>query len=156
MQEDVKPLLPKIPGVDIDKYCETLMERFSNPTIMDQIPRLALNASGKIPQFIMPSIAENIWVSGPFKRLCFVAGAWFRYINGVDDKGNKFDVDDPMREELQARAKKGGIQPHELLDIKMLFGDDLRNDKRFVEEISKAMELIAKDGVMATLPKYVN
>ncbi|KAF7557106.1 hypothetical protein G7Z17_g975 [Cylindrodendrum hubeiense] len=156
MQEEVKPLLPEIPGVDIDEYCNTLMERFSNPTIMDQIPRVALNASGKIPQFIMPSIAEAIWVSGPFRRLCFVAGAWFRYINGVDDKGNEFEVDDPLREQLQALAKAGGNDPRELLSVKMLFGNDLRSDERFLKEVAKAMELIAQDGVMATLPKYVN
>ncbi|KAK6076385.1 mannitol dehydrogenase domain-containing protein [Seiridium cupressi] len=156
MQEEVKPLLPDIPGVDIDKYCNTLMERFSNPTIMDQIPRVALNASGKIPQFIMPSIAEQIWVNGPFRRLCFVAGAWFRYINGVDDKGNSFEVDDPMREQLQALAKAGGNDPREILSVKVLFGDDLRSDKRFLDEVATAMKLIAQDGVMATLPKYVD
>ncbi|KAF4922626.1 Mannitol 2-dehydrogenase [Colletotrichum viniferum] len=156
MQQEVKPLLPEIAGVDIDEYCNTLMERFSNPTIMDGIPRVALGASGKIPQFIMPSIAEQIWVRGPFRRLCFVAGAWFRYVNGVDDKGENFEVDDPMKEELQALAKAGGNHPGQLLTVKHLFGDDLRSDERFVNEVAKAMELIAKDGVMATLPKYVD
>ncbi|KAH7304233.1 mannitol dehydrogenase domain-containing protein [Stachybotrys elegans] len=156
MQDEVKPLLPEIPGVDIDKYCHTLMERFSNPTIMDQIPRVALNASGKIPQFIMPSIAEAIWTTRPFRRLCFVAAAWFQYINGVDDKGNAFEVDDPMREELQALAKAGGTEPHKILSVKMLFGDDLRNDKRFTDEVTTAMQLIAKDGVLETIPKYVD
>lgn len=156
MQEEVKPLLPIIPDVDIDQYCKTLIERFSNPTIMDQIPRIALNASGKIPQFIMPSIAEQIWVSGPFRRLCFVAACWFRYLHGVDDAGNQFEVDDPMREQLQSLAKEGGNDPRKLLSLKMLFGDDLRGDKRFLDEVSNAMELIAKDGVMKTIPKYVN
>ncbi|KAJ9215672.1 hypothetical protein DTO166G4_2778 [Paecilomyces variotii] len=156
MQEEVKPLLPEIPGVDIDQYCKTLIERFSNPTIMDQLPRICLNASGKIPQFIMPSIAESMWVTGPFRRLVFVAAAWFRYINGVDDNGNTFTVDDPMREELQAKARAGGSDPRELLSITTLFGDDLRTDERFLKEITKAMEDIARDGVMKTLPKYVD
>ncbi|KAH8904856.1 mannitol-1-phosphate/altronate dehydrogenase [Coniochaeta sp. PMI_546] len=155
MQEEVKPLLPSIPGVDIDEYCATLIERFSNPTIMDQLPRICLNASGKIPQFIMPSIAEAIAGNKPFRRLCFVAAAWFHYINGVDDKGEKFDVVDPMREELQAKARAGGTNPAELLSINSLFGDDLRNDKRFLQEITTALEDIARDGIMKTLPKYV-
>ncbi|KAJ5779247.1 hypothetical protein N7457_006967 [Penicillium paradoxum] len=155
MQDEVKPLLPDIPGVNIDEYCKTLMERFSNPTIMDQLPRICLNASGKIPQFIMPSIAEAIWVTGPFRRLCFVAAAWFCYLKGVDDSGNKFAVDDPMREELQAKAHAGGANPAQLLSIKNLFGDDLRNDKRFIREITRAMEDITRDGVLKTLPKYV-
>ena len=105
MQDEVKPHLPDIPGVNIDEYCNTLMERFSNPTIMDQLPRVCLNASGKIPQFIMPSIAEAIWDNGPFRRLCFVAAAWFRYVNGIDDSGKAFEIEDPMREELQAKAR---------------------------------------------------
>ncbi|KAK8212773.1 hypothetical protein M8818_002938 [Zalaria obscura] len=155
MQNEVKPLLPDIPGVDIDQYCNTLMERFSNPTIMDQIPRVCLNASGKIPQFIMPSIAEQIRCGGPLRRLTFVAAGWFRYVNGVDDNGKSFEIDDPMREELQAKARAGGTTPQELLSIKSLFGDDLRNDERFIKEMTTAMEDIARDGVMKTLEKYV-
>jgi mannitol 2-dehydrogenase len=156
MQEEIKPLLPQIPGVSIDNYCNTLMERFSNPTIMDQLPRICLNASGKVPQFIMPSIAEAIWVTGPFRRLCFVTAAWFHYLNGIDDSGRTFEIDDPMREELQAKARAGGTNPAELLSIKSLFGDDLRGDGRFVQEVTIAMEDIARDGIMKTLPKYIN
>ncbi|KAK2074070.1 hypothetical protein P8C59_008307 [Phyllachora maydis] len=156
MQDEVKPLLPAIPGVDVDAYCRTLVERFANPTIMDQLPRICLNASGKIPQFIMPSIAEAIWSGRPFRRLVFVAAAWFRYLHGRDDEGRAFAVDDPMRDELQRRARAGGLAPHELLGIKTLFGDDLRTDKRFLDEMTTAMELIARDGVRKTLPKYVD
>ncbi|KAJ5273153.1 mannitol-1-phosphate/altronate dehydrogenase [Penicillium angulare] len=156
MQDEVKPLLPAIPGVDLDVYTKTLVERFSNPTIMDQLPRICLNASGKIPQFIMPSIAEAIWSSGPFRRLCFVAAAWFRYVNGIDDAGNKFEVDDPMREELQTKARAGGTDPSSILGIKTLFGDDLRADKRFMTEITKALEDISRDGIAKTIPKYVD
>jgi len=133
-----------------------LIERFSNPTIMDQLPRICLNASGKIPQFIMPSIAESIWTTSPFRRLCFVVAAWFRYVSGVDDNGNTFAVADPMREELHTKAHAGGTSPAELLSIKSLFGDDLRSDKRFLQEITTAMEGIARDGILKTLPKYVD
>ncbi|KAJ5083335.1 hypothetical protein N7456_012762 [Penicillium angulare] len=154
MQEEVKPTLPVIPGVDIDQYCRTLVERFSNPPIMDQLPRICLNGTGKIPQFIMPTIAEAIWVNGPFRRLCFTAALWMHYIHGVEDTGATFEVIDPMLDELRARAKRG--DPTELLNIKMLFGDDLRKDKRFMETIATALQQIANDGVLATLPKYID
>ncbi|KAK4865880.1 hypothetical protein LT330_008973 [Penicillium expansum] len=159
MQMEVKPLLPEIPGVDIDEYCKTLMKRFSNSTIMDQLPRVCLNASGKIPQFIMPSIAEAIMESKkeqreyPLRRLCFVAASWFLYIKGVDDHGKTFKVVDPMLDELLAAAgdDKG---PHGLLQIKSLFGDDLRGYKRFTDEMEKAMTDIAEKGVLETLKEY--
>ncbi|KGO65646.1 Mannitol dehydrogenase, C-terminal [Penicillium italicum] len=160
MQEEVKPLLPEIPGVDIDDYCKTLMKRFSNSTIMDQLPRVCLNASGKIPQFIMPSIAEAIMQSKkeqreyPFRRLCFVAAAWFLYIKGVDDHGKTFAVVDPMLDELLAAAKADDGGPSGLLEIKNLFGDDLRGYPRFTTEIKQAMKDIAEKGVLETLKEY--
>ncbi|ROV90450.1 hypothetical protein VSDG_08430 [Cytospora chrysosperma] len=158
MQEEVKPLLPEIEGVDIDAYIKQLMERFSNPTIMDQINRLTLNGSGKLPQFIMPSIAEQIWKvkTHNFRRLALCVAGWFRYLNGVDEQGKPIAIDDPMAESLKAKAIEGGDQPGPLLNIKSLFGDDLRGDKPFVEELTKALESLHRDGAMATLAKYVD
>lgn len=151
MHQEVKPLLPQIPGVSVDDYCNTLLGRFSNPTLKDELPRICLGGSGKIPQFIMPSIAEQIIAGGPLRRLTLVAAAWFRYNKGVDDAGKAFKVDDPMVEELQAHAAQDPISQ---LNIKSLFGDDLRNDKRFVSELKSALEGLEKEGAMAMIEKY--
>lgn len=35
----------------------------------------------------------------------------------------------------------------------MLFGDDLRDDKRFVQETATAMEDLPRDGILKTLPR---
>lgn len=151
MQEEVKPLLPQIPGVSVDDYCNTLLGRFSNPTLKDELPRICLGGSGKIPQFIMPSIAEQIQAGGPLGRLTLCAAAWFRYLKGVDEHGRVFKLDDPMAEELQAKAGEGGLA---LLQVKSLFGDDLRGDERFVKELTKALESLDREGAMATIAKY--
>lgn len=158
MQEEVKPLLPAIDGVDIDAYIKKLMERFANPTIMDQITRLTLNGSGKLPQFIMPSIAEQIWdvKTHNFRRLALCVASWFRYLNGVDEQGRPISVDDPMAEALQVLAREGGENPGPLLGIKSLFGDDVRGDKQFVDELTKALTSLHREGAMATLAKYVD
>lgn len=158
MHEEVRPLLPEIEGVDIDDYIKQLMHRFSNPTIMDQITRLTLNGSGKLPQFIMPSIAEQIWDSREhnFRRLTLAVASWFRYLNGVDEQGRPIAIDDPMAEKLKALAIEGGTSPGPLLSVKNLFGDDLRGDKLFVEELGRALESLHKEGAMATLAKYVD
>lgn len=157
MQQEVKPLLPDIPGVSIDAYCNKLMERFANPTIMDQINRLTLNGSGKLPQFIMPSVAEQIMArTHNFKRLVFCVASWFRYLHGVDEHGRTYNIDDPMAKELQALAIEGGDKPYPLLNVKNLFGDDLREDKVFVDELTKALKSIHRDGAVAALANYVD
>nr|WHS04485.1 mannitol dehydrogenase [Phaeosphaeriaceae sp. CF-150626] len=151
MQEEVKPLLPQIPGVSIDEYCNTLLNRFSNPTLKDELPRICLGGSGKIPQFIMPSIAEQIQAGGPLRRLTLCAAAWFRYLKGMNDQGQAFKLDDPMAEELQAKAQEGGLA---VLGVKSLFGDDLRSDERFIAELTAALESLDREGAMATIAKY--
>lgn len=157
MHKEVKPLMPEIKGVDVNKYCDTLLERFSNPAIMDQVTRLTINGSSKLPQFIMPSIAEHIMEgTHEFKRLVFVLATWFRFVQGVDEQGKAIFVEDPMAEELQKLALEGGDKPYPLLNVKSLFGDDLRNSKIFVDELTKAMKLIHSEGTMAALAKYVD
>lgn len=151
MQEEVKPLLPNIPGVSIDAYCDTLLERFSNSALKDELPRICLGGSGKIPQFITPSIAEQLQAGGPLRRLALCAAAWFRYLSGVDEQGRVFKLDDPMAEELQAKAREGGIA---VLDIESLFGEDLRNNDRFKAELTAALKSLNSKGAMATIAEY--
>ncbi|KAK8076836.1 hypothetical protein PG996_003006 [Apiospora saccharicola] len=142
MEKEVRPLLPEIEGVDINQYCKTLLARFGNPILKDEVTRLCLGGSGKFPQFIMPSIAEQI------RR------APENPADG-DEAGKPIKVEDPMAAELQEKALEGGHGPHALLGIKMLFGDDLRGDERFVKELTEAMESLYTVGARKTLENYV-
>jgi mannitol 2-dehydrogenase len=160
MHEEVKPLLPRIQNVDIDDYCNSVLRRFGNPTLKDEVTRICLGGSGKIPQFIMPSIAEQIMrgseepTSGPLRRLTLCVAGWFKYLNGVDERGDAFKIDDPMAEELNALACKGGQCPNMLLSIQNLFGDDLRGDARFMQELTTAMTSLYEVGAVKTLERY--
>ena len=156
MHLEVKPLLPQIPGVDIDDYINTLITRFSNPTLKDEVSRICLGESGKLPQFIIPSIAEQIEARGPISRLTLCVAAWFRYLTGIDEEGSEFKIDDPMAKELMAKAREGGANPNTLLGVKNLFGDDLRYDGRFVREMTVAMRTLDRRGARKTLEKYVD
>ncbi|HEY9665036.1 MAG TPA: mannitol dehydrogenase family protein, partial [Allocoleopsis sp.] len=51
LMEEVTPTLHPVPGVDLDQYKKTLIERFANPKIRDQLPRLCLNGSAKVPKW---------------------------------------------------------------------------------------------------------
>jgi hypothetical protein len=108
-----------------------------------------------MPQFIIPSIAEQIESRGPIGRLTLCVAAWFRYLTGIDENGKTYKIDDPMGKELQALAREGGANPNTLLGVQTLFGDDLRYDGRFVREITMAMRTLDRRGSRKTLEKYV-
>jgi mannitol 2-dehydrogenase len=169
MHTEVKPLLPAIPGVDLDQYCETLMERFSNPTLKDEIARLCIGGSGKLPQFIMPSIAEQIMrasaqtaagkpVDAPLRCLTLAVAGWFRYLSGVDEQGKNYtikSIDEPIIDDLQPLAREGGRAPTKLIGIRHLFGDDLRGDERFMRKLTDALASLYDRGAKVTLADTV-
>src|SRR5687768_17412420 len=58
MQDEVAPLLPPVPGIDLAGYQQTLLERFANPKIGDQVARICTDGSDRMPKFLLPSLAE--------------------------------------------------------------------------------------------------
>lgn len=154
MASEVRPLLPEVPGIDLDVYCETLITRFSNPTIMDQATRICMHGSGKIPKFILPSIIDQVKRDGPMRLLSLCVASWFRYLTGKDEQGRAFTIDDPMAHELQARAEEGKNDPRVLIATPGLFPDSLRASPAFLQEVREALESLYKHGARATLAKY--
>ena len=60
--DDVIPCLssPEHPSpIDLEKYRDVVIERFSNPYIEDTNQRVAMDAYSKIPSFILPTIEEG-------------------------------------------------------------------------------------------------
>lgn len=156
MHQEVKPLLPHIPGVDVNEYCETLLQRFANPTIKDQLPRICMSGSGKMPKFILPSISDQLKNDQPnIRRLTLCVASWFRYLTGFDKDGRPFEIDDVMADELRTKARQGADKPDSLLGVTTLFSPDLRQSKVFIETLTQALQLLYRDGAMATLAKYV-
>ena len=59
LMDEVTPTLPALPNIDLDDYKQTLLERFSNPKVRDQLTRLCLNSSDKLPKFVLGSLTRS-------------------------------------------------------------------------------------------------
>jgi mannitol 2-dehydrogenase len=57
--DEARPTLLPVPGVDVDDYIETLLERFANPSIADTLERLAVDAHNRLRQFVVPTVLER-------------------------------------------------------------------------------------------------
>ena len=156
MDTEVTPLLKAPEGIDLAAYKKSLIDRFSNPAIGDQLPRIGTEGSARIPKFVLPSIAEGIGVGLPVRLLSFTVAAWFRYLGGTDDIGRKISIADPMAEELQQKARLGGSDAGELLGIQSLFGDVLPRCPAFSGEVKSALASFYERGANATLTRYVS
>ena len=150
MDDEVTPLLPPVPGIDLADYKATLMTRFDNPAIKDQITRLCLNGSGKFPQYLLPSLQKAIRSGGPHRLLTLALASWMRYLSGKGEQGQAFLIDDPQAAALTALAAQGGPNPSLLLSDRQVFGD-LGQSALFVQEVSDALRQLYTFGARAAL-----
>ena len=56
LRDEARPVVAEVPGVSLDDYIDSLIDRFANPGIGDQISRLCLDGSVKFPKFLVPTI----------------------------------------------------------------------------------------------------
>ena len=153
MNDDVTQLLPPVPGIDLARYKRTLIERFGNPVLRDQLARIGTEGSARIPKFVLPSILDRISRGGPMRALTFTVASWFRYLVGTDERGNPLPINDPMSDELGRRARAGGEDPKELLGIEKLFGKVLPNAPAFTKYLAEALRSLHRDGARQALKK---
>jgi mannitol 2-dehydrogenase len=64
MDREATPTLPDVPGIDLDGYKRTLVERFANPHVADTLARLCVDSSERIPTFVLPVIRHQLETGG--------------------------------------------------------------------------------------------
>ncbi len=156
MDEEMTSLLDAVPGIDIPQYKETLLERFCNPAIQDQLSRIGMEGSARMPKFVLPSIMEQLERRGPIRALSLTVACWFRCLQGHDDAGKPLPLVDAMHETLRDQASRGGADPRALLSIVTLFGKNLSESPRFLEEVSGALRSLCEKGARSTLKSYLD
>ncbi len=154
MDDEVSPLLPPVPGVDLADYKRSLLERFANPKMRDQVARLCIDGSARMPKFLLPSISEARASGRPYRLLTLAVAGWFRYLRGVDEQGAPIPLDDSMAGILQPLAMHGGDDPRPLLGVHSLFGD-MVHDQEFVTALSEALHVVSTQGARAALATYL-
>lgn len=154
LMDEVTPTLQPVPGIDLDGYKKTLIERFSNPKIRDQLPRLCLNGSAKIPKFVLGSLRDQLQLGGSINYLSLTVAAWCRYLVSHDEQGQPIAIDDPLADILTQRASLNELDPKPLLSISEIFGD-LVQSPRFVEAVTNQLRSLHEFGAKGTLVRFL-
>ena len=155
MDEEATPTLAPVPGVDLDDYKHTLIERFSNPEVRDTIARLCAESSDRIPKWLLPVVRRQLELGGPIERSAAVVASWARYAEGVDEQGRPIEVVDRLAGSLTAIARRQREgEPEAFIANRELFGD-LVDEPRFVAAYRSALRSLHERGALATLESIV-
>lgn len=154
MDEEATPTLRPLPGVDLDAYKDSLIERFANAEVQDTIARLCAESSDRIPKWLLPVVRERRAAGQPTPLSAAIVASWARYAEGVDETGAAIDVVDNRRELVMANAARQSEEPTAFLAEPSLFGD-LIDDEVFVADYLDALTALHTTGARATVARLV-
>ena len=158
---------PKV--IDPKEFIDTVINvRLVNPFMPDTPQRIATDTSQKLAirfgETIKKYEASDSLNVSDLKLIPLVFAGWIRYLMGIDDQGETFDLSpDPLLDTLIPLASKLSLEEdvdiekivEELLRNESIFGVDLETVGLAEKVIGYLKELCAgKGAVRATLRKY--
>ncbi len=147
LREEGRPTVPDVPGVDLDEYIATLLERFGNPAVRDTLLRLCTEGVDRIRTFLLPVLRDRIAADGSIAHAALVVAAWARFVDEADEDGAPIDVTD---RHLDAIRTARGDNAVALLKATGIVGE-LADDPRFVEPFTHALTELRRNGARATV-----
>ena len=146
MNIEVTPTLAGLEGVNLKEYKKSLLLRFGNIYIKDQIDRICSESSAKFPIFILPTVNKQLKDNGSIEFASFVVAAWAIYSLGVNENGTPLLIKDALKAVLNEKAVAAKENPTAFLEIASVFGK-LKDAETFVNAYTKSYYNIVNHGV---------
>jgi fructuronate reductase len=146
-----------LPGgfYDLGAYRDALLERFANPALRHRTWQIAMDGSQKLPQRLLGTIRDRLAQGRLVTRAALGVAAWMRYVTGVDERGNKIDVRDPLAERLRGISRSTEGRPdrlvERLLGVAEVFGNDLPRNEFFRAELVGHLTSLFRSGAIETI-----
>jgi fructuronate reductase len=143
MRDEIAPTLQVPASLDLDAYRAALLARYANPALKHRCAQIAMDGSQKIPPRLLGTIAARLDANQPFTRLALAIAAWMRFLRGVADNGQRFEISDPMAARLTSLAASAGAS-HDalmqaLLGVREIFPAELAGNARFQDALRDAL-----------------
>lgn len=155
LDHDVIPHVEGPPGVALAGYADSILQRFANPAIGDQLLRIATDGASKIPTFHTRTI--SVLTDGGFdvRREALLLALYRRYLGGSNDSGTAFEVVEPQLND-EDRQLFASSEPVDALRSRPFAA--LRLDARpdFVTTYRELISSLDRRGTAATVAELVD
>lgn len=151
MDHDVTPILNVPAHIDLPAYKATLLKRFANPSIGDQLTRLCFDGASKLPVFVLPTLRERMAQHLPYERIAFGIAAYGHYLSARrTETGRAYTVAEPHLN-AQALAAAGDTDPLAFLSLPLFDTVPVRNNPAFMRLYAQFRVDILNKGIRQTL-----
>ena len=147
MDHEGTPTLGAVPGVDLDDYKATLIERLSNPEVRDTVTRLCAESSDRIPKWLLPVVRHTSSTTAR-PRSAAVGASWARYAEGPTSAVSRSRSSTSSRTASPPTPRTARSSRD-----RELFGD-LADNHRFRAAYEEALNTLHEHGAHRTLERY--
>lgn len=153
LRQEAGPAINPVPkNMDVEEYIASLLERFSNPHIRDQIARLCLQGYAKLPKFLLPTIRSRLDSGKSVDISTLLLATWCEYLLGKSESGGIIPLpDDPAQSVAISYAQASRDSPSAFLEFSEVFGDALPHEKIFTDSFRRSLRLVRRNGVRAAI-----
>jgi mannitol 2-dehydrogenase len=148
LHREAIPALVEIPGHPPDEYAASVLERFANAGVRDQIARLCIDGSAKFPTFLIPTVEWQLERGGPIDRAATALAGWARYLAVVDAEQQAFDA---AGDAARRHAADAVADPVAFLSYEAVFTPAVRSSERFRSAFAAGYEQVAAEGPIAAM-----
>jgi mannitol 2-dehydrogenase len=142
------PTLVEIPGHPPAAYAETVLRRFANTGVRDQIARLCIDGTAKFPSFLIPTVETQLERGGPVACAALALAAWSRYLAIVPPEER---ASDSRGARAAALAHSSLEDPLAFLELDEVFTPPLRESERFRDAFGAAASGLASRGPLGAI-----
>ncbi len=144
-------------GIDVAAYRRALWSRYGNSALPHRTWQIAMDGSQKLPPRILNPVRDRLRAGASIGHLAWAVAGWMRYVRGIDEKGVKIDVRDPLVSRFADVFRDAGGDPDAeargLIAIRPIFGDDLAEDAGFIRAVLDRHRALAVEGVQQALDR---
>ena len=142
------PTLVEIPGHPPADYGRTVLDRFANTGVRDQIARLCIDGTSKFPSFLIPTIERELELEGPVDCAALALAGWARYLATVPAAERAYD---PHADQAAEFAVRSLDDPRAFFDFGSVFTPRLRESERFADAFAHASRELAARGSIGAM-----
>jgi mannitol 2-dehydrogenase len=142
------PTLAEIPGHPAAAYGRTVLDRYENTGVRDQIARLCIDGTAKFPTFLVPTIEGEIERDGPLECAALALAGWARYLATTPSDERAYDASGDRSAAFATRALDDPLAFLELADV---FTPRLRESARFRDAFASAADSLTARGPLGAI-----
>ena len=155
LARDVIPHVEGPPGVALPEYAASILQRFANPAIGDQLLRIATDGATKIPTFHARTITVLTDNDLDARREALLLALYRRYLVGIDDTGATFEVTEPLLD-ADDRHLLGSADPVDALRSRPFLALDLSRRADFVATYRDLVISLDRRGTAGTIEELLD